>query len=136
MFRSFPPRALALVPALLLAAATQPLAQECCDPAGPFRLGEGYADQPATCETIGGWVERAPQVDARITMSVRGALSAVESDGALAYLVMCAEPNVRVLCVTYSTNDMQPGDVVLFAGGYSRLGEEQVMLDPCLASRE
>lgn len=119
---------------LLLAAAGQPIAEECCDPASPFRLGEGYADQPATCESIGGWVERAPQVDARITMSVRGALSAVESDGALTYLVMCAEPGVRVLCVTYSTNDMQPGDVVLFAGGYARVGEKQVMLDPCLAS--
>ena len=32
-----------------------------------------------------------------ITMSVRGALSAVESDGALAYLVMCVEPGVRVI---------------------------------------
>lgn len=122
--------------ALLLAATGQPHAQDCCDPAGPFRPGEGYADQPATCETIGGWVDRAPQVDARITMTVRGALSAVESDGALAYLVMCAEPGVRVLCVTYSTNDMRPGDVVLFAGGYARVGEKQVMLDPCLASRD
>lgn len=129
-------RALALAPALLFAAAGQSFAEECCDPAGPFRLGESYADQPATCETLRGWVERAPQVDARITMSVRGALSAVESDGALAYLVMCAEPDVRVLCVTYSTNDMRPGDVVLFAGGYARVGEEQVMLDPCLASPE
>ena len=127
---------LALALSLLLAASAVSAAQECCDPAGPFRLGEGYADQPATCETLRDWVERAPQLDARITMSVRGALSAVESDGALAYLVMCAEPDVRVLCVTYSTNDMQPGDVVLFAGGYSRVGDKQVMLDPCLASRE
>jgi hypothetical protein len=129
-------RVLALMAALLFSAARQVLAEECCDPAGPFRLGEGYADQPATCETLRGWVERAPQLDARITMSVRGALSAVESDGALAYLVMCAAPDVRVLCVTYSTNNMRPGEVVLFAGGYARVGENQVMLDPCLASPE
>lgn len=128
--------ALPLAFALLLAAAGQPRAQDCCDAAGPFRPGEGYAEEPATCETIGGWVERAPQVDARITLSVRGALSAVEFDGALAYLVMCAEPGGQVMYVTYSTNDMQPGDVVLFAGGYARIGEKQVMLDPCLASGE
>ncbi len=65
-----------------------------------------------------------------------GALSAVETDGALAYLIMCAQPGIQVMCVTYETNAMKPGDVVLFAGGYSRVGEKQVMLDPCLASRK
>ena len=132
--RRIRPSAPLLALGLLLASGAQPRAQDCCDPASPFREGEGYAEEPATCETLAGWVERAPQVNARITMSVRGALSAVESDGALAYLVMCEEPGVQVMCVTYETNGMQPGDVVLFAGGYSRVGEKQVMLDPCLAS--
>ncbi|WP_271899174.1 hypothetical protein [Candidatus Phyllobacterium onerii] len=128
--------ALAFTVVLLFATLEHAPGQDCCDPEGPFRPGEGYADKPATCKTIAGWLERAPQVDARITLSVRGALSAVEFDGALAYLVICAEPDVRVMCVTYSTNGMRPGDVVLFAGGYSRVGTKQVMLDPCLASKK
>ena len=111
-------------------------ATECCDPASPFRAGEGYADVPASCETIGQWVDQAPTVDARVSMTIRGALSAVETDGALAYLIMCPQPGMQVMCVTYETNAMKPGDVVLFAGGYSRVGEKQVMLDPCLASRK
>jgi hypothetical protein len=118
---------------LFLAAVGAAQAQDCCDPASPFRAGEAYAETPATCETLAHWVERAPQVDARITMSVRGPLVAVEFDGALAYLIMCEAPGVQVMCVTYSTNGMQPGDNVLFAGGYLRVGETQVMLDPCLA---
>lgn len=108
-------------------------AQDCCDPAGPFRKGEAYADEPATCETIGDWIDRVPDYDGRLTMAIRGALSAVETDGTLAYLVMCDAPGVRVLCVTYSTNDMQPGDVVLFGGGYAPVDENRIMLDPCLA---
>jgi len=122
------------LPALLLMSPAPLLAQECCDPGGPFRAGEAYADEPATCETIGDWIERAPEVDRRITLTMSGALSAVESDGVLAYLIMCPEAGVQVMCVAYSTNDMQPGDVVTFAGGYARVGEKQVMLDPCLAS--
>ena len=124
-----------LAPALslLFAAAGAAGAQECCDPAGPFRPGEGYAETPATCATIGNWVERAPAVDARITLSVRGKLVHVQSDGALAYLIMCEEGGMQVMCVTYQTNGMKAGDEVLFAGGYARVGEKQVMLDPCLA---
>jgi hypothetical protein len=48
---------------------------------------------------------------------------------------MCASPDVRVLCVTYQSNDMKRGDAVLFRGGYSRIDEDHVALDPCLASR-
>ena len=48
---------------------------------------------------------------------------------------MCAPPGVQVMCVTYSTNGLEAGDVVLFGGGYRRVGERQIMLDPCLASR-
>jgi hypothetical protein len=129
-------RALLSALALSLLPVAQLRAEECCDPAGPFRPGEAYAEEPATCETIGDWIERAPEVDRRITLTVSGALSAVESDGVLAYLIMCPEPGVQVMCVAYSANDMRPGDVVMFGGGYSRVGEKQVMLDPCLASRE
>jgi hypothetical protein len=138
MIGSIHARHRALVSALALVfLPSAPLqAEECCDPAGPFRPGEAYADEPATCETIGHWMERAPQVDRRITLTMRGALSAVETDGVLAYLIMCPEAGVQVMCVAYSTNGMQPGELVTFAGGYARVGEKQVMLDPCLASRE
>lgn len=129
-------RRCALLSALFLLLPAPLRAQDCCDPAGPFRAGEAYADQPATCETIGHWIERAPEVDARISLTVRGVLSDVQSDGALAYLIMCGEGGVQVMCVTYQTNGMQPGEAVLFAGGYARVGEKQAMLDPCLASRE
>ncbi len=125
-------RASTLAAALAVSSAAAQ-AQDCCDPAGPFRKGEAYADEPATCETIGDWIDRVPDYDGRLTMSVRGALSAVETDGTLAYLIMCDAPGVRVLCVTYSTNGMQPGDVVLFGGGYAPVDESRVMLDPCLA---
>jgi hypothetical protein len=40
------------------------------------------------------------------------------------------------MCITYSTNGMEAGDRVLFAGGYNRAGEKRVVLDPCLDSRE
>jgi hypothetical protein len=126
-------RVLVLALSLLLAASTASAAQECCDPAGPFRPGEGYAETPATCATIGDWAARAPTVDARITLTIRGKLVHVQSDGALAYLIMCEEGGMQVMCVTYQTNGMKAGDEVLFAGGYARVGEKQVMLDPCLA---
>ena len=112
----------ALLSALLLLPASPLRGEDCCDPSGPFRPGEAYAEQPATCETIGRWIERAPDVDRRITMTIHGALAAVESDGVLAYLIMCPEPGVQVMCVAYQTNGMQPGDVVTFAGGYARVG--------------
>ena len=126
-------RALALALSVLFAASAVSAAQECCDLAGPFRPGEGYAETPATCATIGDWADRAPEVDARITLTIRGKLVHVQSDGALAYLIMCEEGGMQVMCVTYQTNGMKAGDEVLFAGGYSRVGEKQVMLDPCLA---
>lgn len=40
--------------------------------------------------------------------------------------------NVQVICVTYSTNDLERGDVVLLAGGYSRIDDQEIMLDRCL----
>jgi len=106
--------------------------QECCDPASPFILGEAFPQIPATCETVGGWIDRAPQIDARISFTIVGPVEEVHWDGALAYLIMCEPTGVQVMCVTYSTNDLAPGDVVMLAGGYSRVGDKQVMLDPCL----
>ena len=110
-------------------------AENCCDPKGPFTLGEEYPETPATCETIKYWADRAPRTEDRISLGIEGKLKAVKFDGTLAYLLMCESPGVQVVCVTYSTNGLGPGDVVLFAGGYRRVGERQIILDPCLASR-
>lgn len=71
--------------------------------------------------------------DFRIDLAVKGPLKAVETDGALWYLIMCAEADVQVMCVTYQDNGMKPGDTVYFGGGYMRLNDNQIQLDPCLA---
>ena len=117
--------------ALMLSTPLQ--ATDCCDPASPFREGEGWAEQPATCENIGYWADRAPTTDARISLAIKGRLHKVDG-GVLAYLEMCSPKGVQVVCVTYETNGMKPGDVVEFGGGYRRSGPKQVVLDPCLAA--
>lgn len=125
-------KAVALTAIGLIAACGNAWAEACCDPASPFVLGEAFPETPATCETVGDWVNRAPQIDARISFTIVGPVAEVHFDGALAYLIMCEPAGVQVMCVTYSTNDLEPGDTVMLAGGYSRVGEKQVMLDPCL----
>ena len=100
----------------------------------PFVLGEAYPATPATCVTVNDWIDKGPEIDARVSFAIVGKLAAVQWDGALAYLVMCEESGVRVLCVTYSKDGKDVGDTVLFGGGYSRVGERRIMLDPCLAS--
>jgi hypothetical protein len=122
---------------LLLACMSSTLgAADCCDPKSPFRPGEGWADKPATCENIAYWADRAPATNARISLAIKGRLSAVEWTGVLAYLVMCDAPGLQVVCVTYQTNGMRAGDIVVFGGGYERRGAKRVVMDPCLASRE
>ncbi|MGD9868121.1 MAG: hypothetical protein AB7U38_09020 [Hyphomicrobiales bacterium] len=126
----------AICAALFAASLPTSHAQACCDPESPFREGEGWSDRPATCETVAGWAEKAPGTSARISMTIRGRLAVVEKDSALVYLVMCEEPGMQVLCVTYERNGMTLGEVVEFGGGYERRGPRQIVLDPCLASRE
>jgi hypothetical protein len=89
---------------------------------------------PATCETMSFWLERAPDVAGRITMATVGELAAVGADDALTYLIMCQPHEIQIMCVTYSVGDFKPGDVAVFAGGFSRAGERRIILDPCLAS--
>ena len=67
----------------------------------------------------------------RIDLAIVGNLTLVKTDGALWYLVMCQE--LRIMCVTYESNNMKIGDQVLFRGGYKRLDENHAVLDPCLA---
>lgn len=95
-------------------------------------------DQPperfATCAEVGPMSEGLPRTDNRIDFAVTGDLTLVKGDGALWYLVMCSD--VRVMCVTYESNDMKTGERVFMRGGYRRLDDRHAVLDPCLASRE
>ncbi|MCC2609097.1 hypothetical protein [Neorhizobium petrolearium] len=133
--RKAPARA-AIAVLLLFGLPPASFAETVIDPDGPFRMGEGYADRPATCETVKHWIDHAPPTDDRITLTISGRLVAVDWDGTLAYLVMCDEKDVQVMCITYSKEGRNIGDPVLFAGGYARFGARRIMLDPCLASPE
>jgi hypothetical protein len=46
---------------------------------------------------------------------------------------MRAPEDVHVMCVTYCPFEGDPDSVLMLAGGYMRVGENQIMLDPCLA---
>jgi hypothetical protein len=105
-------------------------------PDSPFVMSEAYPEVPATCETVGDWIDYAPETDDRVSFAITGAITAIEWDGALAYLVMCEESKIQVMCVTYSKDGRELGEVVTFGGGYSRVGDKQIMLDPCLASKK
>jgi hypothetical protein len=98
-----------------------------------FSLGDQPAIAPAQCHEIRKMSDGLPHYEGRIDFSSEGALTLVKGDGALWYLVMC--PDVRVMCVTYESNDMKVGDKVVFQGGYIRMDANHVMLDPCLANR-
>ncbi|WP_246233307.1 hypothetical protein [Aurantimonas aggregata] len=103
------------------------------DPASPYRLAEGMAEEPATCENLAYWLDRAPDYDGRISMTVVGPLRESHWDGALAYLIMCEPGGAQVMCVTYAPREVDPNKSVLLAGGYQRIDKDKVMLDPCLA---
>jgi hypothetical protein len=102
----------------------------------PFANGDQLPEMTATCQDLSYWIERLPNSTHRVDMAVAGPLTAVEFDGALAYLVICPSSGPQVLCVTYSTNGMKVGERVKMAGGMQRAGADKIMLDPCLASRE
>jgi hypothetical protein len=72
----------------------------------------------------------------RVDLWVKGPLTLIHSDGALWYLVICRQPGIRVMCVTYSDNGMKRGERIVLRGGFNRQDEWHVLLDPCLATRE
>jgi len=119
-----------LIAIALYASCALAIAQSVFEEDGPFREAEGLGT-PATCDTIDDWIDRVPDYDGRITMIMKGAIEESHWDGALAYLVMCKSESIRVVCVTYAEREAS-AQIVLFAGGYSRTGERQVRLDPCL----
>lgn len=92
------------------------------------------AERSAECGELRSMLQDLPDLDRRIDLWVAGDAAAVQTDGALWYVVVCNTPDIRVLCVTYEGNGMQRGDRVIVRGAYSRRDEDHVMLDPCLAS--
>lgn len=116
----------------LTLAALPAAAAPCCDPASPFRQGEEMPAQNATCGTLPGWVDRAPQTDDRVSMAIEGRVTSAEADEVLAYLAMCEDAPVTVVCVTYLPLETAKGDRLVLAGGYNRAEPGLVVLDPCL----
>lgn len=98
-----------------------------------FSAAEQPARASAHCDEIRTQSAEMSEPEDRIDLSMVGELTLVKTDGALWYLLMCRD--VRVLCVTYESNDMKAGDRVVMKGAYSRRDENHIMLDPCLAHR-
>jgi hypothetical protein len=73
-----------------------------------------------------------PTAEDYVTIEVVGRLDEIKSDGTLVYMLMCAAPDPRVLCVTYSVGDRKVGAQVILTGTYNDHGPDHVMLDPCL----
>ncbi len=94
------------------------------------------AATPATCDTIAAQLPESVPRDSRVDMAIAGPVTLIRTDGAIWYVAVCADPGIRVLCVTYSANDLKLGDRAVVRGGYNRQNARHVMLDPCLASAE
>lgn len=71
-----------------------------------------------------------------VTIAVVGALTLVKAGSGIVYLGMCEAPAPRVLCVTYSADDLKPGDRVMINGSLASGDPNFVLLDPCLHHRE
>ena len=102
----------------------------------PFADPDMHPAHEARCHEVRALTKGRETGETRVDFSVTGPLALVHFDGTLAYLGLCGTaPDPKVLCVTYQTNDMKPGDVVTVAGGYSRPNPDFIVLDPCLAQR-
>ncbi|MFK0273427.1 hypothetical protein ACIQUG_07120 [Ensifer sp. NPDC090286] len=123
---------------LLLAGQAVPAMTEASDLTGRRGLA-GAEETPAEvvgcdglAETLGGL--KLP--DERVDLWASGPLTLVETDKVLWYLAICAEPGIRVLCVTYSDNGMKVGEQATLRGAMRMEDDRHVVLDPCLASRD
>lgn len=112
---------------VVLGLGSRPVAQ----PAASFT--SSCADLRANIDRF--WPQGAND-DELVTISVVGALTLVKEGSGIVYLGMCEAPAPRVLCVTYSADDLKPGDRVMISGGFSPRGPDHVLLDPCLHHRE
>jgi len=117
----------------LVLAASPCLAASPLDNRPAFSLGDQPPERIAECPELRAMAEGLEPHEYRIDLALNGILTLVRGDGALWYLVMCRD--LRVMCVTYQSNDMKVGDRVIFRGAYKRLDENHAVLDPCLATR-
>jgi hypothetical protein len=122
---------------LTLTAAITPVQAVPGQNSGSFAPAEMIPERPARCHEIEDAIRNVPPPSGldRIDFSAVGALSLVHFDGVLAYMGVCNEPDAKVLCVTYSTNDLRIGDTVIVTGSYNKMAANYVILDPCLTSR-
>ncbi|KAA3498513.1 MULTISPECIES: hypothetical protein [Agrobacterium tumefaciens complex] len=122
----------------LLACASSTTAQEDRYPGRPgLTFPEGTPKETAACGDLSRAIRNfRPQSDQRVDLWATGPLTIVDTDGVLFYLGICSQPGIRVLCVTYSDNDMRLGEVVTVRGGMRIQDDQHVLLDPCLASRD
>ena len=87
----------------------------------------------ATCSELRAAVARLELAgDSLVTIQVEGRLTTVKSEGGLVYLILCAQPDPRVLCVTYQENGRKPGDIVVVSGAFAQVDPDHIQLDPCL----
>ncbi len=125
--------------AMLCAAATVAMVQAAPGQEGPdtspFAEADMKSASQARCEQLREATREVETGAKRVDLSVVGALTFVHHDGTLAYLGLCGPPDIRVLCVTYQTNGLKVGDVVMVAGGYGRPDADHIVLDPCLATQ-
>jgi hypothetical protein len=100
-----------------------------------FSLGDQPAAAIARCTEVRAMSAGLDYPGYRVDLSVVGEITSVRTDGVLWYVTMCNLPDVRLMCVTYKSNDMKVGDRVFIKGGYNRLDANHIKLDPCLANQ-
>lgn len=119
--------------AMLIATGADALADDIWKFPG-FAEAERTPSRSVECGELRLILQRLPDLDRRVDLWAAGKLVGVQTDGALWFLVICALPDVRILCVTYESNGMKVGDRVYLRGAYERKDDHHVLLDPCLAS--
>jgi hypothetical protein len=97
---------------------------------------ERPAKRSAECNELRGNLKNLPELDRRVDLWVAGNLTAVQTDGALWYISLCLSPDIKVLCVTYQSNDMKVGDRIVAKGALMRPDSNHILLDPCLANTQ
>lgn len=119
--------------AILGAALSEPARPAAQEFTGPST--DALSSSHATCSDLRAATEGLDgEGPDRVDLTVTGALTFAEFDGALVYLTLCAPPDPQVLCVTYALNGMEEGDFVVASGNYRRPDPDHILLDPCLAS--
>jgi hypothetical protein len=107
----------------------------------PGRIGlafpEGTPETTATCADLAATIrDLQVPVHERVDLWASGPVTIVDTDRVLWYIGICEEPGIRVLCVTYSDNGMQIGDIVTVRGAMRIQDARHILLDPCLASED